>query len=72
MALSFIAGGVIVGIFGTIIGFMVGRYVEAKLWLEDMLNNFAETEHLRNENAYLKTKLGITAYPWDEAKEETK
>ena len=52
-----------------IAGIMVGRNYESKQWLDDMLNNFAETEHLRNENAYLKTKLGI-AYPWDENKEE--
>lgn len=52
-----------------IAGIMIGRDYESKKWMEDMLNDFAETEHLRNENAYLKTKLGIT-YPWDETKED--
>ena len=60
MALSFIAGGVIIGVFGTIVGFMVGRYVESKLWLENALNNFEDTEHLRNENKYRNEKLGMT------------
>lgn len=42
-----------------IAGFWVGRDYESKQWLEDVLNDFAETEHLRNENACLKEKLGM-------------
>jgi hypothetical protein len=42
-----------------IVGFWVGRDYESKLWMEDMLNDFAETEHLRNENAHLKEKLNM-------------
>ena len=42
-----------------IAGIMVGRDYESKKCLDDMLNSFAATEHLRSENHYLKRKLGI-------------
>lgn len=50
---------VILVIFAFIAGIIVGRDYESSKWLEDSLNNFAETERLRNENAYLKQILRI-------------
>ena len=50
---------VVLIIFAFIAGIIVGRDYESSKWLEDSLNNFAETERLRNENAYLKQILRI-------------
>jgi hypothetical protein len=52
-------GTLIIVLIAFIAGIFTGRDYESKKCLEDMLNNFAETEHLRNENAYLKKKLGF-------------
>ena len=50
---------VIVGIIlGFISGLLIGLNYRTKKDLDDMLDNFAETEHLRTENEYLKKKLG--------------
>lgn len=44
---------------GFVSGFLVGLNHRSKEDLDDMLNSFAEAEHLRSENKYLKEKLGM-------------
>lgn len=46
-------------IFGFISGLLTGLNYRSKKDLDDMLDSFAETEHLRTENKYLKEKLGF-------------
>lgn len=44
-------------IFGFVSGLLVGLNHRSKEDLDGMLNSFAEAEHLRSENKYLKEKL---------------
>lgn len=38
-------------------GACLGMNYESERWCKDMVDNFAETEHLRTENAYLRETL---------------
>lgn len=59
MNITLIIVAIIAFIFTFITGVLIGREYESRQFMEMALDDFAETEHLRSENVYLKKKLGM-------------
>ena len=60
---------VIVILFAFAVGFLSGVYIAAKKFTNDSIDDFCEVQHLRDENNYLKKKLGFDIP--DDDKEES-
>lgn len=50
---------ILVMIISFILGFLLGLNYRTKKDTDDLIDSFAETQHLRDENMYLKKKLGF-------------